>query len=106
MVVAWRIAFDAAVHAGVDVNLTTGLSQAKSASRPQRVRVGQFQQSSPIEQASLYRSSGTPGLQSSVQSRPQPPVTNAWMEKLLRELSVDDEDGDDALPQVTISQPG
>ena len=85
------------------MNFATGLSQANSTPRRQPVPAGQFQQGSLTEQASLYRPSGTPGLQASVQLPPQPPVTNAWMEKLLRELSLDDEGGGDVLPQVTIS---
>ena len=95
-----------ALYAGNDVNLITGLSQAESASRTHPVVAGQGQQGSPAEQASLYRSLGTPHLQAPVQSHPQPPVTNAWMEKLLQELSLDDEDGADAWPEVRTITPG
>ena len=93
-----------APHAGADVNVTTDLSQAESASGlqpvPQQLPAGQVRPGSPTEQARFYRSAGTPHLHAPVQSQPQPPVTNAWMEKLLQELSLDDEDGADALPDV------
>ena len=94
----------ATLHAGNDVTITTGLSPAQSVPRPQPVpqqlSMGQVQQDSPPEQASLYRSSGTAHLQTLAQSQPQPPVTSAWMERLLQELSLDDEVGADALPKV------
>lgn len=97
--------------AGADAPLTTGVSQAESVSKaqpvPGQLPAAQAQQASLTEQARAYSLSGTPQLQSPVQTQPQPPVTNAWMERLLQELSLDDEeDGDgpvgyDAVAQVS-----
>lgn len=93
--------------AGADSNLTHVLDQAESAFRAQpgfrQSTAAQVQQASLTEQARLYRLSDAPQLQASLQSQPQPPVTNAWMERLLQELSLDDEE-DGAVGYAAMAQ--
>lgn len=63
----------------------------------------QAQDSPQAAQAVVDRFSDTPQLQALAQAEPQPPATNAWMERLLQELSLDDEDGGNASVEVGIA---
>ena len=95
-----------AVHTGADATLVTSMSQAMSASRLQPVHrqmlASQAQQDPLEKRLGLHRSTNTAQSQALFQLQPQLPATNAWMEKLLQELSLDDEDCEDVLAKVSI----